>query len=178
MSSGVVDSAGEVAATTCAALRAGTPSVSARSEVPRDIGSIREPSTAATSPCSRSLHAACAATVAEYPSALNSSAFCSVNAFPPRSPLALPCLRSTASSVHAAVRLPAAVHVGLIAHRFLPPILHFAAMDGGGVSRFSCVKFPCMPEVFDSAAPASRSRFVARRSVAFRFVRHRRRSWF
>jgi hypothetical protein len=50
-SSGCVDSAGEVATTTCAALRSGTPSVAPRSGVQRDIGSIHEPPIAATSSC-------------------------------------------------------------------------------------------------------------------------------
>jgi hypothetical protein len=58
----------------------------------------------------------------------------------------------------AAVRLPAAVRVGLIAHRFLPPIRHHNSADGHRVSRFSCVKFPCMPGVFDSAGPSTHSR--------------------
>ena len=38
---------------------------------------------------------------------------------------------------YAAVRLPIAVHVGLIAHRLLPPIRRLAATDGNRVSRFS-----------------------------------------
>src|SRR6266567_4784111 len=69
---------------------------------------------------------------------------------------------------YATVRLPIAVHVGLIAHRFLPPIRPRLAADGYRVSRFSRVKFPCMPGVSDSAAPATRSRSDARHSVAFR----------
>ena len=89
---------------------------------------------------------------------------------PPRSPLALPCLRSTLRQYYAAARLPAAVHVGLIAHRFLPPIRPSLAADGHRVSRFSRVKFPCMLGVYRPAVPATRSRFVARYSIAFRFA--------
>src|SRR5467141_2432635 len=37
---------------------------------------------------------------------------------------------------YAAVRLPVAVHVGLIAHRLLPPVRLLLAADGNGVSRF------------------------------------------
>jgi len=55
------------------------------------------------------------------------------------------------------VRLPAAVHEGLIAHRVLPPARCTAA-GGNGVSRFSRMKFLCMPGVFDSAGPSARSR--------------------
>ena len=62
---------------------------------------------------------------------------------------------------YAAVRLPAAVHVGLIAHRLLPPIRSLPAADGNGVSRFSRVKFPCMHGVYDSAEPAAHSRLRA-----------------
>src|ERR1039458_6204211 len=54
---------------------------------------------------------------------------------------------------YAAVRLPIAVHVGLRAHRLLPPIRPALATDGHRVSRFSRVKFPCMPGVYDSAEP-------------------------
>src|ERR1035438_9305356 len=50
-SSGFFDSAGEAATTTCAALRAGTPSVAPRCEVQHDIGNIREPPIAATPSC-------------------------------------------------------------------------------------------------------------------------------
>jgi hypothetical protein len=60
---------------------------------------------------------------------------------------------------YAAVRLPAAVHVGLMAHRFLPPFRRLAATDNNRVSRFSRVKFPCMRGVCDSAVPETRSRF-------------------
>jgi len=54
-------------------------------------------------------------------------------------------------------RLPAGVHVGLIAHRFLPPIHSSSAMDDNRVTRFSCVKFPYMHGVFDSAVPTAHS---------------------
>src|SRR4029077_6575205 len=69
---------------------------------------------------------------------------------------------------YAAVRLPAAVHVGLIAHRLLPPIRPLLAANGCRVSRFSRVKFPCMPGVYDSAEPAAHLRSSVRHSVAFR----------
>jgi len=78
---------------------------------------------------------------------------------------------------YASVRLPITVHVGLIAHRFLPPIRSLPPTDGNRVSRFSCLKFPCMPGVYDSAEPVTHSRSPARRSIAFRFARHRRRLW-
>src|SRR6266851_2049742 len=45
---------------------------------------------------------------------------------------------------YAVARLPATVHVGLIAHRLLPPIRLLAAADGNRVSRFSRVKLRCM----------------------------------
>ena len=54
---------------------------------------------------------------------------------------------------YAAVRLPAAVHVGLIAHRLLLTGPHATAADGNGVSRFSRMEFLCMLGVFDSAGP-------------------------
>src|ERR1039457_2117060 len=69
---------------------------------------------------------------------------------------------------YAVVRLPFVVHVGLIAHRLLPPIRPLLAANDYRVSRFSRVKFPCMPGVSDSAVPVTRLRFVARHSVAFR----------
>src|SRR5436305_928454 len=50
-SSGFADSAGEVATTTCAALRAETPSVAPRYAVPHGIGNIREPLPGATPSC-------------------------------------------------------------------------------------------------------------------------------
>ena len=59
---------------------------------------------------------------------------------------------------YAAARLPAAVHVGLIALRLLPPFRPSLAAEGHRVSRFSCVKFPCMHGVFDSAGPKAYSR--------------------
>ena len=55
---------------------------------------------------------------------------------------------------YAAVRLPAAVHEGLIAHRVLLPA-HSLLAGGYGVSRFSCMeRLLCMLWVFDSAGPA------------------------
>jgi len=51
---------------------------------------------------------------------------------------------------YAAVRLPAAVHEGLIAHRVPPPARPVVA-GGSGASRFSRMEFLCMPGVFDSA---------------------------
>jgi hypothetical protein len=41
---------------------------------------------------------------------------------------------------YAAARLPAAVHVGLIAHRLLPPFRPSPAAEGHRVSRFSCAQ--------------------------------------
>ena len=69
---------------------------------------------------------------------------------------------------YAAVRLPATVRVGLIAHRVLPPARLLPA-GGCGVSRFSRIEFLCMPGVFDSAGPR-RTRAVVRRVVAFRLA--------
>ena len=60
---------------------------------------------------------------------------------------------------YAAVRLPVADHVGLMAHRFLPPFRRLTATDSNRASRFSRVKFPYMPGVCDSAAPVTHSRF-------------------
>ena len=61
------------------------------------------------------------------------------------------------SAHYAAVRLPATVREGLIAHRVLPPARRSAA-GGNGVSRFSRMKFLCMPGAFVSAGPSARSR--------------------
>ena len=73
------------------------------------------------------------------------------------------------SAHYAVVRLPVSVPVGLMAHRFLPPIRRPAATDGNGVSRFSRMKFLCMHGVCDSAEPR-RTRVFARRCVAFRIA--------
>ncbi len=70
---------------------------------------------------------------------------------------------------YAAVRLPAAVHLGLIAHRLHPTVRVLLTTDGHGASRFSRVKFLCMHGVFDSAGPR-RTRATARRHVAFRLA--------
>jgi hypothetical protein len=51
---------------------------------------------------------------------------------------------------YAAVRLPAAVHDGLIAHRFLHPARHLSAAGGHGASRFSRREFLCVHGVCDS----------------------------
>src|ERR1035438_10066347 len=59
---------------------------------------------------------------------------------------------------YATMRLPAAVRVGVIAHRFLPPSLRGSGSGGNRVSRFSCVKFLCMHGVYDSASPVAHSR--------------------
>ncbi len=50
-----------------------------------------------------------------------------------------------------ALKRRAAVHVGLIAHRFLPPTRLLLAAGGNGASRFSRVEFLCMLGVYDSA---------------------------
>ena len=52
---------------------------------------------------------------------------------------------------YAAVRLPAAVHVGLICSRFLPPARRFSATGDNGVSRFSRMEYLCVRGFFDSA---------------------------
>lgn len=67
---------------------------------------------------------------------------------------------------YAAVRLPAAVHEGLIAHRVLPPARATLLAGGHGVSRFSRMEFLRMLGVFDSAGPR-RTRAGVRRVVAF-----------
>src|ERR1035437_4555851 len=66
---------------------------------------------------------------------------------------------------YAAVRLPAAVHEGLTAHRVLPPDRQLPAGDNGA-SRFSRTEFLCMHGVFDSAGPR-RTCVVVRHVVAF-----------
>ena len=66
---------------------------------------------------------------------------------------------------NAAIRLPAAVHEGLMAHRLLPPARQLPA-GGHGISRFSRMEFLCMLGVFDSAGPRH-TRAVVRRVVAF-----------
>ncbi len=71
-----------------------------------------------------------------------------------------------------AVRLPAAVHVGIIAHRFPPPTRIFSTAGGDWASRFSRVEFLYMHGVFDSAGPR-RTCVIARRLIAFRLGRHR-----
>jgi hypothetical protein len=58
-------------------------------------------------------------------------------AFPPRSPSALLACVRPLRWYYAIVRLPIAVHVGLIAHRLLPSIRPLPAADGNRVSRFS-----------------------------------------
>ena len=71
---------------------------------------------------------------------------------------------------YAAVRLPIAVRVGLIAHRLLPPIRSLLAANGNRVSRFSRVKFPCMRGVYDSAGPASALAFSRATVLPFRLA--------
>src|SRR5215831_14700477 len=73
---------------------------------------------------------------------------------------------------YAAVRLPATVHVGLIAHRLLPPVRSVSTTDSDGISRFSRVEFLCVLRVFDSAGPQG-TRVIAPRVLAFR-TRERR----
>jgi hypothetical protein len=60
---------------------------------------------------------------------------------------------------YATVRLPAAVHLGLIAHRLLPAV-RLLLSDVDGASRFSRVKFLCMHGVFDSAGPVMNIAFA------------------
>src|SRR6266849_8349078 len=59
--------------------------------------------------------------------------------------------------LYAAVRLPAVVHVGLIAHRVLPPACCPSAPGGNGVSRFSRMEFLCMPGVLRLRRAATHS---------------------
>ena len=80
-----------------------------------------------------------------------------------RSPVFVRLLRR----YYAAVRLPAAVHAGLICSRFLPPARRFSATGGNGVSRFSRMKFLCVRRVCDSAGPRG-TRSIAPHVVAFR----------
>ena len=80
-----------------------------------------------------------------------------------RSPVFVRALRR----YYAVARLPAAVHPGLIAHRLLPAVRVLLTTGDNGASRFSRVKFLCVPGVFDSAGPR-RTRFIARRPIAFR----------
>src|SRR5260370_17049213 len=54
---------------------------------------------------------------------------------------------------YAAVRLPATVHVSLMAHRFLPPVRCSSAADSDWVSRFSRIEFLCVPGVSHSSRP-------------------------
>jgi hypothetical protein len=81
----------------------------------------------------------------------------------------LACVRPL-RGYYAAVRLPIAVHVGLIAHRLLPPIRRLAATDGNRVPRFSRVKFLCVRGVYDSAGPQRARDVHARCRVAFRLA--------
>jgi hypothetical protein len=68
---------------------------------------------------------------------------------------------------YTAVRLPVAVHVGIIAHRFPPPARTLPAAGGDWASRFSRVEFLYMRGVFDSAGwPCTCD--IAHRLIAFR----------
>ena len=69
----------------------------------------------------------------------------------------LPAVVRTLRRYYATVRLPAGVHVGLLAHGLLQPARH-SATGVDGVSRFSRVEFPCMPGVSDCAESAECSR--------------------
>jgi hypothetical protein len=74
---------------------------------------------------------------------------------------------------YAAVRLPIAVRVGLIAHRLLPPFRPSPAAENHRVSVLACPEgpqFPCMPGVYASAVPATHERRNSRHRVAFRFA--------
>src|SRR5947209_5817970 len=63
----------------------------------------------------------------------------------------LPTFVRTLRRYYATVRLPAGVHVGLLAHNLLQPARRDFTMGADGVSRFSRVEFPCMPGVSDCA---------------------------
>ena len=84
-----------------------------------------------------------------------------------------PALVRTLRRYYAVARLPATVHVGLIAHRLLPPVRSVSTTDSDGISRFSRVEFLYMRGVFDSAG-SRRTCASVRRFVAFRLGRHRR----
>ena len=73
---------------------------------------------------------------------------------------------------YSAVRLPAAVHVGLIAHRLLPPVHGVSTPDSDRASRFSRMEFLCVRRVFDSAGPQG-TRAIAPCVIAFRKRGHR-----
>src|SRR5215831_10314559 len=83
-----------------------------------------------------------------------------------------PALVRTLRRYYAVARLPATVHVGLIAHRLLPPVRSVSTTDSDGTSRFSRVEFLCVRRVFDSAGPRG-TRVIAPRVIAFR-TRERR----
>ncbi len=70
----------------------------------------------------------------------------------------LPALVRLLRRYYAAVRVPAALHEGLAAHRVLPPARRVFPTGGHGVSRFSRPEFLRMPGVSDSAGPGSDSR--------------------
>src|SRR5262249_62236624 len=61
----------------------------------------------------------------------------------------LPTFVRTLRRYYATVRLPAGVHVGLLAHNLLQPARRVFTMGADGVSRFSRVGFPCMPGASD-----------------------------
>src|SRR6266487_2181610 len=65
--------------------------------------------------------------------------------------LRFPTLVRLLRRYYAAVRLPVAVHGGLIAHRFLHPTRRLATAGSHGASRFSRMEFLCVHGVFDSA---------------------------
>jgi hypothetical protein len=80
--------------------------------------------------------------------------------------LRFPALVRLLRRYYAAVRLPAAVHEGLTAHRVLPPARRLLPAGDNGASRFSRMEFLCMHGVFDSAGPR-RTCVVVRLVVAF-----------
>jgi hypothetical protein len=72
-----------------------------------------------------------------------------------------------------AVRLPAAVRGGIIAHRFPPPARNLSVAGDDWASRFSRVEFLYMRGVYDSAG-TQRTCAIVRHLIAFRVGRHRR----
>jgi hypothetical protein len=96
-------------------------------------------------------------------------------AFPPQPPLAISRFVRLLRRYYAAVRLHAAVHERLTAHRVLPPARPLpAAATGSPGSRVPRgPQFPCMHGVFGSAEPRA-PRDIAHRVVAFRSARRRR----
>src|SRR6516225_4989238 len=83
-----------------------------------------------------------------------------------------PALVRTLRRYYAVARLPATVHVGLIAHRLLPPVRSVSTTDCDGIPRFSRVQSLGVRRVFASAGPQGTC-VIAPRVIVFR-TRERR----